>query len=259
MRRLVLACLLATLVVPGTASAADCRTKPSRKYDVRTSGSDSFKMQTPDGLYEHSHSWSAKFKRARTEITRCDGRIEAVRVSGDGRIKVSVKYREPDIVREPEPCDSDFICPRQTTTEPGCRFRHSGTYKADVHLLAHFPPRPTIVLGTGPRDERLPRDERAAQRDACGDTFKFVHFGARRSQADGLEWQVGDYFMGATAEAVVDLARRLARGEGASTGATLETRRETNDDGTIVETATAEGGITFGAGSPLRNRFPDGF
>jgi hypothetical protein len=260
---LVVTAALAAASFPSAASA-ECRTKPGRTFPVKVSGTDAFERETPDGHFEHIYRWSAKWKRVRMEVTRCDGSVRRIVLDSQaGKVKTAVSYREPDIVREIPDCDSDFICPRAhaaaTETIKGCRYRHSGTYKASLHVSAYLGDNSGVVIEAGPADDDLDREENATQRAACGDTGKQGSFGVGEYRAEGFDWRMSGYFLAATDRSTPPLIRDLAAGRGGSAAAPEKRRTERNGDGTIVETATAEASMTFGEGDPIRNRFPDGF
>jgi hypothetical protein len=246
------------------ASAGACRTKPGPRFDVKMSGSDEYEGDFAAGHYSEHHRWSAKWKKARLIITRCSGRIDQVEITdNDGTIKTSIGYHEPDIVTEPPACDSGFLCPRSASaasTKKGCNFKHSGRYQATLTLRASFSGRPRALIEGGPAvASRLNQDEQAAQRSACGDTGRVGTLRVPRFQSDGFEWSIDGYRLSATAGDIPELITELAAGRGGSAGAPSTTSSKTSGGGKTTETDTVAADVTFGKGSPIRNRFPDGF
>jgi hypothetical protein len=244
-------------------SSGDCREKPGPRFDVKLSGKEAYQGDFVAGHYAHSYAWTAKFKRVRMRVTRCGGRLHSIKLqASNGTSKTSVSYREPDIVTQPGTCDSDFICPRgahAAATEKGCRFTHSGTYKASVSLMAFFRDGPSIVISGGPDDPALRREEEAAQRAACGDTFRSGGMGVAPFRSEGLEWDIGGYSLAASAQTIPELARRVAAGRGAAASAPATTRERNSSDGKTAEKVTVRASVVIGDGDAVRNRFPDGF
>jgi len=262
-----LAAVTASVLAPGQALAgSDCRDKKGPRFDVKMSGSEESHKFLESGNYSQTTKWSAKWKKVRLHITRCDGELHRITMdSRQGKIRTSVEYHEPDRFIPPDDCAPGAFCPRRAraagegTTIEGCNFSHSGRYHAGLGVNAYFRGRHSnVVVQGGPRDERLARDERAAQEAACGEAGKVGFLPVRPYQSDGFEWHVSGYFATAVADQrVPQLMRDLARGRGGTASAPSRTRMVEREDS--QESTTVAASVTFGQGSRIRNRFPDGF